>query len=212
MIHSRRKEKPTMFNRIILDEYRRCASDLRYFMSTCLKLSSQDDKVLPLLESQEVALGGLQEFKKALVRTPRQCGFSTLAHSLVLHEALFNYNHHTTIVVPNSAMAYFVSSNLQRLYDSLPTWIESELHRVNRFELHFKNESSIRIITAGTPSKGLTHDTLYLADIGVLSRQTAEMALYSLLPSCKPDSRIIVNSEDGFHGLESNRQFGLISL
>lgn len=212
MIHSRRQEKGAMFNRIILDEYRRCASDPRYFMNTCLKLSAREDTVLPLLESQELALSGLQEFKKVLVRTPRQCGFSTLALSFVLHESLFNFGHRTTIVAPNSAMAYFVSSTLERLYISLPKWFENSLQRATRFEIHFKNESSIRIVVPRNPGKGLTQDTLYIADLGVLSRNDAQNMLYSVLPTVRQGSRVIVNSEGGFHGLESNREFGLISL
>lgn len=211
MIRTRKPKDTVMFNRLILDEYRACAADPLYFITKYLKLSLGKE-VVPLFDSQTTAVAAIQEFDQVLLKTPRRCGFTSIAFGYLIWEAMFSVRRQIVVVLPNSVMLGFALRHALDLYDTLPFWFEKELSIANRAEIRFKNGSTIRFVPATAQPKGSSIGTLYIADIGCIPRPTAESLLYSILPACSSSSRIIVNSEESFHGLESMKNFELIRL
>lgn len=150
------------------EHYRRCATDFPYYAKNCLKVQTEDSRLIPF-ELNEVQLL-MEEIWQDIVDSGRMVriyvlkarreGISTWATGKIFHRTSTWENKNAVLVTHEPAATEFLFEMQKRYYQHLPPEFKPQTKKNNARILQFNNEqgtgldSAIRVGTAGVKDFG----------------------------------------------------------
>lgn len=182
-------------------EIYKCASDAVYFVSNYCKIVTLD-KGLQLFKPFEYQVKMLETFhnKRFVINLlPRQMGKSTVVAAYLLHYAMFNAEKQIGILANKAATSREILSRVQRMYESLPLWLQLGVKEWNKGSMILDNGS--KILAAATSSdsiRGLSLNIIYLDEFAHVDQQTEFWeSTYPVISSGEKSKVIITSTPNG---------------
>ena len=196
---------PVEFTEENIIEYRKCAEDPIYFISTYVQIVSLDHGLVPfnMYDFQKGMVASMHENRFTIYKLPRQSGKSTIIISYLLHYALFNPNVNIAVLANKSNTARDILGRLQLAYENLPKWMQQGILAWNKGNIELENGS--KIIAAATSSsaiRGGSYNIIFLDEFAFVPSNVAEQffaSVYPTITSGQSTKVIIVSTPHGMN-------------
>lgn len=190
---------PIAFTQEQIEEYRRCAADIEYFVHHYVKIIHVDRGLIPfeLFSFQENILRSFVTNNKVIVRLPRQMGKTTTTAAFFLWYILFHDNKVCAILANKAATAREILARIKLAYEHLPLWLQQGVVEWNKGSIALENGS--RVLAAATSSSGIRGYSLslvFLDEFAHVHNNIAEEFFTSIFPtiSSGKDTKILIAS------------------
>lgn len=182
-----------------LEELRRCATDVMYFVKTYCKIISLDDGLVnfDLYDFQEQMIDEMHNSTRLIIKLPRQCGKTTTTAAYLCHFILFNDEKTTAILANKGSAAREVLDRIKLMYEHLPFWMQQGVVEWNKGRIALENYS--KIITGATSSsaiRGQSINVLYMDEFAFIPPGVFEEFITSVYPTVASsrNAKIIMSS------------------
>lgn len=154
-INLKRKNTPVEWDQDMVQEFMKCASDIKYFAEKYIKIVHVDRGLIPieLYPYQSEIIELTSNNRRVAVNTSRQAGKTTTAVVIILHYVLFN-SHKTVALLANKGdAAREILDRIKIAYEALPKWMQQGIMEWNKGSVEFEN--GCKIIAAATSSSAI---------------------------------------------------------
>jgi len=133
------------------EEFKKCQSDLHYFINTYVQIEHQKLGVIPfhLHGFQNKLAAKLLKHRFNIVNKSRQTGISTLAAAYCLWAITFFKNKLIMVISRNDKEAIAFVEKVKLAYDRLPNWMKHKEEKRNEHALHLSTGSRVEAEASG---------------------------------------------------------------
>lgn len=187
------------YDKEMVMEYARCASDPIYFIRTYVKIISLDKGLIPfeLFDYQERFILAMHNNKRIISMQPRQMGKTQTVAAYILWYSIFNDEKTVAILANKAAAAREIMSRYQKMYQHLPMWIQQGVTTWNKGNIELENGSKVfTSATTGSAVTGRSVNFLYIDEAALIPSNVAEDFFTSAYPtlSSGTDTKIVLTS------------------
>ena len=161
-INLKRKNTSIEWTEDKVQEFIRCAKDVKYFAEKYIKIVHVDRGFIPieLYEYQKEIIDLTTNNRRVVVNTSRQAGKTTTAVVIILHYILFN-SHKTVALLANKGdAAREILDRIKLAFEALPKWLQQGVIEWNKGSVEFEN--GCKIIASATSSSAIRGKSISL--------------------------------------------------
>lgn len=178
-------------------ELLKCQSNPQHFIEKYVKI--RNPSVGPvnflLYGTQEILIDSLEQRSQVLVKHPRQAGITAASLAYFLWSALFENNCTSVVIMRSIPHRQYAADLVRKMYDSVPSWLKSQLTRATSSKMVFANGSTIIFIGSDSFGHGLRAKNLMFGDFSFVSDDDQADMWYSYFHIlADPKTRIIIQS------------------
>ena len=200
------------WTRELVNEYKKCASDVVYFTENYMNIISEDGKVaFKLYPFQKKMLKMFSANKFNIVTTARQAGKSTVTSAFILWYILFNSQKTVAMLANKGDTAREILAKVQYGYSNLPKWLQQGVVDFNKGSFLLDNDS--RVLAAATSSdniRGYSIDLLFIDEAAHIDNwDEFYTSVFSTISARKESKVILVSTPNGlnhFHSIWVNAE------
>lgn len=155
----------------MIEELRKCKSDITYFAENFFYIVSTDEgkQKIKLYEAQKQMLLNMVNNRFSVNLASRQSGKSTLLTIFVLWMACFNDDHRAAIVANKESTAINIFKRVRMAYEQLPNYIKPGVKDYGKTGMTLGNDSSILVsTTTATSIRGDSLSTLAIDEVAFI--------------------------------------------
>lgn len=184
----------------LLDEYTRCATDIKYFIETYVRIENVDDGLVKfsLRKYQHRMVEGVMDHRFVIMLCSRQVGKSTVTAGVALHQALFRSHYKVAMLANKNDLAKELLDRVKIAYRQLPKWLQQGVVKFAEHEIVLENGSKIIAKpTSKTAIRGKSINLLVLDEFAHVPNHIADefySATYPTISSGKTTKLVIIST------------------
>lgn len=190
---------PICFTEKQIEEYKRCSTDIEYFVETYVKIIHVDRGLIPftLFPFQKELLKSFVANNKVIAKLSRQCGKTTTTAAFFLWYILFHDDKVCAILANKAQISREILSRIKLAYEHIPLWLQQGIVEWNKGSIALENGS--RIIAAATSSsaiRGFSLSVCFIDEFAHIHSGIAEDFFTSIFPtiSSGKETKILIAS------------------
>jgi len=181
-----------------VEEFKKCASDVRYFANTyCSAMTDEGIRKITLRDYQEQILNQYQEHRFNIFLSPRQSGKTVTSSIFLLWYLLFNFDKNAMILANIGDTATELMDKIKIIMKGLPFFLKPGVFVYNVMTMKFDNGCRIMAKTTTKQSSiGFTVHFLYMDEFAHINPNFIGQFFKSVYPTISSSkiSRIIITS------------------
>lgn len=181
-----------------VEEFKKCASDVRYFANTyCNAMTDEGIRKITLRDYQEQILNQYQEHRFNIFLSPRQSGKTVTSSIFLLWYLLFNFDKNAMILANIGDTATELMDKIKIIMKGLPFFLKPGVFVYNVMTMKFDNGCRIMAKTTTKQSSiGFTVHFLYMDEFAHINPNFIGQFFKSVYPTISSSkiSRIIITS------------------
>jgi len=181
-----------------VEEFKKCASDVRYFANTyCNAMTDEGIRKITLRDYQEQILSQYQEHRFNIFLSPRQSGKTVTSSIFLLWYLLFNFDKNAMILANIGDTATELMDKIKIIMKGLPFFLKPGVFVYNVMTMKFDNGCRIMAKTTTKQSSiGFTVHFLYMDEFAHINPNFIGQFFKSVYPTISSSkiSRIIITS------------------
>lgn len=186
----------------MVEAIEKCKNDVVFFAENFFTIVDPTDlkrKHIPLRKYQKRFLESMQNHKRFIMLTSRQCGKTTMMTIYALWLAMFYPNQTIRMVAHNKDRALDNLARVHLAYEEMDNWIKQPVDEGawNKGSIKFSNGSSITALaTSASAGRGDTISCMLVDELGFVEEHIAQEFWRSLGPalSANPNSQMFISS------------------
>lgn len=190
---------PISFTEEQIEEYKKCAADIEYFIQTYVKIIHVDKGLISFVpfSFQREMLRTFVDENKVIVKLPRQSGKTTTTAAFFLWYILFHNDKVCAILANKAQISREILSRIKLAYENLPLWLQQGVVEWNKGSIALENGS--RIIASATSSsaiRGFSLSVCFIDEFAHIHNNIAEDFFTSIFPtiSSGKQTKILISS------------------
>lgn len=186
-----------------LEEYKKCAEDVEYFVENYVTIVSLDDGevLFKMWDFQKNMLSVFNDNRFSIALLPRQMGKSIVVAAYILHYVIFNKSKSVIVLSNEGANAQEILERIQLMYENLPFFLQPGVKEYNKTSVLFGNGGKIRSAsTANNSVRGRSYNLVYLDEFAfVENADKFYTSTYPVISSGKTTKVIITSTPNGMN-------------
>lgn len=173
-------------------EYLKCIDDPIYFIHKYCKIIHVDRGLInfKLHPFQENMIRTFNENRFVICKMPRQVGKTTTTAAYILHKVLFNEYTNVAILANKDKKAREILDRIQKMFESLPSWMQQGVTEWNKGNVELENGSKIvATSTSSSAARGDTYNLVYLDEFAHVERNIQDDFFTSVYPTISSGER-----------------------
>jgi len=189
----------------LLDEYTKCAVDIKYFLENYVKIDAVDDGLVKfqLRDYQHRMIDSIVDNRYTIMLTARQIGKSTITAAVALHYALFRSRYKVGLLANKDDLAKELLDKIFTAFENLPLWLQQGVKKMDAHELVLENGSRIFArATSKSAVRGRSINCLILDEFAHINENLAQEFYASTFPtisSGKTTKLVIISTPKGYN-------------
>ena len=187
------------YTKEMVDEYKKCKNDPKYFISNYIKVVHPDRGavLMKLYPYQEKMIDMYHLNKRVVYMAPRQYGKTAVSAAFFVWYILFQDEKSVAVLANKQATADEIMHRIRFAFSNLPKWLQQGVVSWNKRSIELENGS--RVFGAATSSSGIRGKSiqlLYIDEYGFVPANIAEDFFTSVYPTITAgkDTKVFITS------------------